>query len=107
MSHKTLGLHSLSPSPKIKINTADAAKLGIKDGDRVSVSSREGQISLAVKISDQFRPGVVFAMKHFSDALPNSLFSGKADDKSGMPEMKRVQVSIEKEDIAQTEGSEG
>jgi formate dehydrogenase alpha subunit len=107
MSHKTFELNSLSPSPTIKINPDDATKLGIKDGDRVSVLSKEGQISLVVKISEQFRPGVVFAMKHFSDALPNSLFSGKTGNNKGMPEIKHIQVAIEKEDVAQTEGSEG
>jgi len=107
MSHKTYGLHALSPLPIIKINPKDATKLGVEDGDRVSVSSKNGQISLVVKISDQFRPGVVFAMKHFADALPNSLFSGKAGNNIGMPEMKNIRVAIEKEDGAQTGGSEG
>jgi trimethylamine-N-oxide reductase (cytochrome c) len=41
------------------INTGDAAKRGIKDGDVVRVFNDRGQILAGAKVTDAIRPGVV------------------------------------------------
>lgn len=43
----------------IVINTKDAAKLGIKDGDLVRVFNKRGQILAGAEVSDNIRQGVV------------------------------------------------
>jgi formate dehydrogenase len=53
------GLHRSGRSNDIVINTADAAALGISDGDRVRVFSSVAAIELAASVSDQPRRGVV------------------------------------------------
>lgn len=96
MSHRTLGLTTLESEANIKINPTDMAALGIEDGDLVLVRSQEGQITLSVEVCDLYQPGTVYVSKHFAEALPNSLFSGKTKNDNGMPEMKRVRVAIQK-----------
>jgi formate dehydrogenase len=53
------GLHPAGKGNDVVIHPADAAELGIADGDRVRVSSPVGEIELAATLSDRPRRGVV------------------------------------------------
>ena len=53
------GLHPGGKDNHAVINTADAAVLGVTDGDRVRVFSDIGAVELAAVVSDRPRPGVV------------------------------------------------
>jgi anaerobic selenocysteine-containing dehydrogenase len=48
----------------VELSAADAARLGITEGDRVRVRSRCGEIEASARIT-QGREGVVFAPFHF------------------------------------------
>ena len=43
------------------MNPADAARLGIGEGDQVRVSTRQGSIVQKAKLNERVRPGVVYA----------------------------------------------
>jgi anaerobic selenocysteine-containing dehydrogenase len=43
----------------LMIHPEDAARLGVKDGDKVSVSSRVGQVSAPAELTNDMMPGVV------------------------------------------------
>jgi formate dehydrogenase len=53
------GLHPSGKDNHAVINTADAAALGIAEGDRVRVFSPIGELELAAEVSDRPRRGVV------------------------------------------------
>lgn len=53
------GLHRSGKDNDVLINTADAAELGIAEGDRVRVSSAVGAVELAAVLSDRPRRGLV------------------------------------------------
>jgi formate dehydrogenase len=53
------GLHRSGKGNDVLINTADAAALGISDGDRVRVFSPVGEIELRAALSDRPRRGLV------------------------------------------------
>lgn len=53
------GLHRSGKGNDVLINTADAAALGISDGDRVRVFSPIGEVELAAVLSDRPRRGLV------------------------------------------------
>ncbi|WP_431231125.1 molybdopterin-containing oxidoreductase family protein [Mycolicibacterium psychrotolerans] len=53
------GLHPSGKDNHAVINTADAAALGIADGDRVRVFSPIGEVELTAEVNDRPRPGVV------------------------------------------------
>lgn len=42
-----------------ELNTADAARLGVKDGDRIEIASPSGQVVITAKVRPGIRPGVV------------------------------------------------
>jgi len=42
-----------------ELNTADAQRLGIKDGDRIEIASPTGQVAIDARVRPGIRPGVV------------------------------------------------
>ena len=53
------GLVKLQPKPQVLMNLTDAARRGIKDGDRVIVRTKRGQVSLWAEVSDTATAGGV------------------------------------------------
>lgn len=53
------GLHPSGRGSEVVIHPEDAARLGIRDGDRVTVSSPVGAVELGAAVDDRPRPGVV------------------------------------------------
>lgn len=62
----------------IELNNADANKLGVKDGESLTVKSQFGEIKLKAKIGMRLPSGVVFAPYHFSDKSINSITDGES-----------------------------
>ena len=52
---------ALNPEPTLELHPEDAARAGIAEGDQVRLSTRQGSITQRARITDQVRPGVVFA----------------------------------------------
>jgi ferredoxin-nitrate reductase len=58
-------LNAAAPDVWAEVNPADANRLGIRDGDRVRISSPRGAIEAPARLTD-VRPGVVFVPFHYS-----------------------------------------
>src|SRR3954447_1586882 len=57
-------LDAAAPEAWLEISSVDAERLGICEGDLVSVESRRGELRLRARVSG-IRPGVVFAPFHY------------------------------------------
>lgn len=80
----------------LDISPADAACLGLSEGERVRVTSRHGTVEMPLHIDPRVREGWLFASFHASETGLNRL-TGQGRDKQVMtPEYKVVAVSIEK-----------
>lgn len=95
MTDKTEGLNEISGHSFIEINTEDAERIGIKDGDRVKVSSRRGSIETTANVSGKTNPGECWMPFHFLDGGANCLTSDALDSISSTPEYKVCAVKIE------------
>jgi predicted molibdopterin-dependent oxidoreductase YjgC len=81
----------------IDLSGADAAALGVVEGERVLVSSRRGEVVAPVGISSALRPGLAFMTLHFPDEVEtNRLTIDATDPKSGTAEFKATAIRIEK-----------
>lgn len=60
-------------SQAMRINSADAAKLVVGEGDLVKISSAQGAIEVKVTLCDDLPAGVVFLADHFADPMANTL----------------------------------
>ncbi len=68
----------------------------MKDGDRVTVTSRRGAIVLPAKVADRVDAGVVFIPFHFWEAAANVLTNPASDPIAGIPEFKVCAVWLER-----------
>lgn len=86
----------LLPAETLDINPADAAALGIEDGDHTKITSRRGSTMLPARITGEMAPGEVFTAFHFPTASSNRLTSAHTDTVTGCPEYKVTAVTLRK-----------
>jgi formate dehydrogenase alpha subunit len=96
MTRKVAGLNTLDPEGIIEISQADASSLKIKDGERVRVVSRRGEVAARAKVTDKSPPKVVFMTFHFAESATNILTNTALDPIAKIPEFKVCAVRVEK-----------
>ncbi len=89
------GLDAIYPEAMVELNTEDASRLGITDGDMVKVASRRGEVVAKAEVSDKPKPGMVFMPWHFAEAAANKLTIAALDPKVRIPEYKVCAVKVE------------
>jgi predicted molibdopterin-dependent oxidoreductase YjgC len=76
---------------------ADAARLGIVDGEVVRASSRRGSVEVPARIEQSLRPGLAFMSLHFPDQVSTNILTIDATDpKSGTAEFKASAIRVDK-----------
>jgi len=97
MSRRSTKLMRMTGSSYAEMNTADAEKAGLTEGDSVRVTSPFGSIKMALKVSDKVSSGYLFAPIHFSQPNCNALMSAvPMDPKARMPALKVVPAAVER-----------
>jgi NADH-quinone oxidoreductase chain G len=67
-------IEKLVPDSFVMIHPADAAELGLADGDDVSLVSAKGRLGFILRVSEEVVPGAVFAPLDLSDVPLSVLF---------------------------------
>ena len=80
----------------IEVNPADALALGWEEGALIKVTSRRGNVSGAMKVTDRVPAGMIFLPFHFSESAANRLTSSRIDPVSKTPGYKISAVRVEK-----------
>ncbi len=96
MTGRVGGLEFLAPEERVEVNPVDAARLGLRDGDWVRVSSRRGSVTARAWVVDRPRPGLIFMTFHYAEALGNVLTNNVVDPVAKIPEYKVCAVRVEK-----------
>lgn len=96
MSRRSPGLDAIAPEAEAELHPTDAARLGIADGDLVSVRSRRGCVVAAARVSTRSAPGMIFMTFHYAEAAVNLLTIDAVDPTAKIPEYKVCAVSVEK-----------
>ncbi len=89
-------LHREMEAGYVEISPADARAMHIKDGERIKVSSRRGEIQIKAKVSRKVDRGVVFIPFHFAESAANILTNPAYDPVAKIPEYKVCAVKVEK-----------
>ncbi|MRJ03197.1 MAG: nitrate reductase [Epsilonproteobacteria bacterium] len=88
-------LDSLAPEAWIDINPRDAARLGVKNYDRITLKSPRGRVeNLVVRVTNLVAPGQLFVPFHYGTQLVNTLTQSLFDPISGEPNYKQTAVQI-------------
>lgn len=98
MTRRVKELHQAAPEAYVELSRADAAELGIEDGDRVLVASRRNSLELTARIDGRGQPprGSVFIPFFDEHRLANLLTLDAMDCISKEPDYKKCAVRIEK-----------
>ncbi len=81
----------------LDVNPADAAELGIEDGERVLVSSPRGSVEMPIRIQPDIPIGLTFTTFHFPDLVDiNTITNDEWDRESGTAEFKAASIRVEK-----------
>lgn len=94
MTQRTQGLNELQSTSYIEMHRGDAKNLGIRNGDRIRVASRRGEIETVAVVGDKVNYGQVFMTFHFEDGNVNYLTNAVTDSFANVPEYKVCAVRI-------------
>ncbi len=86
MTRRSPSLIEREPDLFVEINTADASKLKIADGNEVVITTPRGETTAMARITDRVKRGVVFMPFHFPGT--NILTTDSRDAESRIPEFK-------------------
>jgi formate dehydrogenase major subunit len=78
----------------LEIHPHDAETRGIKDGSRISLASRKGDITLTAKITKKVQPGVVYTTFHDPETGANVVTTEYSDWATDCPEYKVTAVQV-------------
>jgi formate dehydrogenase major subunit len=78
----------------LEIHPSDAELRGIKTGDRVSLSSRKGDITLEALVTERVQPGVVYTTFHDPQTGANVVTTEFSDWATNCPEYKVTAVQV-------------
>ncbi len=80
---------------QLQMHPNDASRLRIKSGDKVKVSSRRGEVTSSVIITDTVAPGTVWMSFHYAETPTNVLTSEATDPITRTGAYKIAAVRIE------------
>ena len=96
MTGRTPELMEIAGKSFIEMNIKDADALGIKDGDKVRVASRRGEIETTAVVGTKVSPGETWMPFHFPDGNANWLTNAALDKFAKAPEYKVCAIKIKK-----------
>jgi predicted molibdopterin-dependent oxidoreductase YjgC len=99
MTRKVNGLNVIMSEELAQINPFDAVALDIKDGEMVKVMSRQGEVTVKAKVTEDVPVGMVAMAFHFAECRTNELISAAPetlDPVTRTPAYKTCPVKITK-----------
>ncbi len=94
-------LNRLSPEAWLEMNSRDAKKLKLEQGDYVRVESRRGSIGhIVLRITETVAPGQIFIPFHYAEANVNNLTVSMCDPISREPNYKQAAVRVQRSETA-------
>ncbi len=96
MTRRVPPIEVVAGEPYVEIHPDDALALGIKEGQKVKVVSRRGEVVVRARVTSRPDRGVVFIPFHYREAAANVLTSSlNLDPLCKIPELKVASVRLE------------
>ena len=94
MTRRSHALDARESTATVELNPADAAELGVADGEEVEITSRRNSIRIAVRLTDRVARRQVFLPMHYRESAANLLTNTALDPSAGIPEFKVCAVRL-------------
>ena len=85
---------ALRPADTLDIGIEDAARIGVGDGQIVTLVSRHGEVNLPVRVDERVQPGQLFSTFHSTASWVNKATGPGRDPFTGTPGYKVTAVRI-------------
>jgi formate dehydrogenase major subunit len=95
MTRRATVLDAIEPTAIAQLSRGTVAKLGIKPGDPVRVTTRRGSVELYSRQDDAVPDGVVFIPFAYAEAAANILTNPSLDPFGKIPEFKNCAARVE------------
>jgi formate dehydrogenase alpha subunit len=95
MTRRSPSLQAQAPALFVELNPADAARLGLAEGETTAVRTVRGQATAQVRVTDTVGDGVAFMPFHFEGT--NRLTADALDPQAKIPEYKVSACQVEPE----------
>ena len=96
MTRRSAVLDALEPVPHVSLHPATMARLGIAPGERVTLRTRRGMITVATRTDEAVPPPVAFLPFAYAEAAANLLTLAALDPVAKIAEVKYCAVAIER-----------
>jgi predicted molibdopterin-dependent oxidoreductase YjgC len=96
MSRRNKALTDFANESYVLMNSGDVVKFGLTDGERVRVSSKQGELETTLQASDQVAEGELFMPWHYSEARVNRLTRSDLDPFSKIAAFKLTACKVQK-----------
>ena len=99
--HKVPRNRSLRPNPTADMNALDCEKIGVKEGDKIEISTERGAITVKVKPTMTVPEGLVNLFHGYSEADAESIMDeNHLDPYSGFPAYRSTRCMVRKKEEA-------
>ena len=92
------------PDGYVEIHPRDARKLGVNEGEMLTIKSRRGELDVPARLTKAVDPGTLFLPIHFGENPANILTSSEAfDPLAKIPEFKVSAVNVQKSKVREVD----
>ena len=99
MTRRASMLHQIEPDPFANMCLEDMKKIGVQDGDLITIQSRRGKVDVYARRDDGLQLGQIFIPFCYVEAAANVLTNAALDPDAKIPEFKFCAVKIKKAHI--------
>ena len=99
MTRRASMLNKIEPDPISNMCFSDMQKIGVKEGDLISVESRRGKIDVYVRRDDGLQQGQIFIPFCYVESAANLLTNAALDPDAKIPEFKFCAVKVRKNNL--------
>ena len=96
MSRRNQALADFANQSYVLMHPEDVTQWGLKEGDRVKIVSRQGEIDTRLRVSDEVLPGELFMPFHYGESPVNRLTRDELDPHSKIAPFKLTACKVEK-----------
>ena len=96
MTRKSDASHQKQPENFVEIHVDDAARISVRDGDPVRVTTRRGCLTVRATVGEKVRPGALWMPFHFAESPTNVLTNDAFDNVTATAEYKCCAARIDR-----------
>jgi formate dehydrogenase alpha subunit len=96
MTRNSQALEANAPEELAELNPQDAQKLGVENGGKIKVTSRRGELTTKVKVTNRVPEGMLFMTFHYKETPTNVLTNSSYDKVTKTYEYKVCGINISK-----------